>query len=76
MAALARSLRSGGELFVQTDVLERSLAYESALLKAADFTPWAESARVADNPYHAQSPRERRAIADGLPVYRLRFRRV
>ena len=76
VAALARSLRSGGELFVQTDVLERSLAYESALLKAADFTPWAESARVADNPYHAQSPRERRAIADGLPVYRLRFRRV
>ena len=76
VTALARALRSGGELFVQTDVLERSLAYESELLKAADFTPWAASARVLDNPYGAQSPRERRALADGLPVFRLRFRRV
>jgi tRNA (guanine-N7-)-methyltransferase len=76
VAALGRALRTGGELFVQTDVLERSLAYESAVLRAADFAPWAESARIADNPYRAQSPRERRAVADGLPVYRLRFRRV
>jgi tRNA (guanine-N7-)-methyltransferase len=75
-AALGSALGSGGELFVQTDVLERLLAYESVLTKAADFAPWAASARVADNPYGAQSPRERRAVGDGLPVYRLRFRRV
>jgi tRNA (guanine-N7-)-methyltransferase len=31
---------------------------------------------MADNPYGARSPRERRAIADGLPVHRLRFVRL
>jgi tRNA (guanine-N7-)-methyltransferase len=76
VAALGRAVRPGGELFVQTDVSERSLAYESALLKADDFVPWEASARIADNPYGALSPRERRAVADGLPVFRLRFRRV
>jgi tRNA (guanine-N7-)-methyltransferase len=76
VAAVGRAIRSGGELFVQTDVLERAQAYESALLKAADFVPWGSNARVADNPYDALSPRERRALADGLPVFRLRFRRV
>jgi tRNA (guanine-N7-)-methyltransferase len=75
VGALARALYSGGELFVQTDVLERALAYESVVLGAADFAPWASSARVVDNPYRAHSPRERRALADGLPVFRLRFRR-
>jgi tRNA (guanine-N7-)-methyltransferase len=34
------------------------------------------SPRLADNPYGARSPRERRAIADGLPVHRLRYERV
>ena len=76
VTTLARAVRSGGELFVQTDVLERALAYESTLAKAAEFSPWEASAQVADNPYSARSPRERRALADGLPVFRLRFRRV
>ena len=34
-----------------------------------------ESPRVAANPYGARGNRERRADADGLPVYRLRYRR-
>jgi hypothetical protein len=34
-----------------------------------------ESPHVSDNPYGARSPRERRAIADGLPVHRLRWAR-
>jgi tRNA (guanine-N7-)-methyltransferase len=29
---------------------------------------------VAENPYQARSPREHRAIADGLPIYRLHYR--
>jgi tRNA (guanine-N7-)-methyltransferase len=33
------------------------------------------SARICENPYIARSPRERRAIADGLPVHRLRWSR-
>jgi len=35
----------------------------------------AGSPRVAENPYNARSPREHRAITDGLPVFRLRYRR-
>jgi tRNA (guanine-N7-)-methyltransferase len=75
MAALANALRSHGELFVQTDVAERAAAYEALVGGCADFEPWEGSARVDDNPYQARSPRERRALADGLPVFRLRFRR-
>jgi len=28
----------------------------------------------AENPFAARSPREHRAIADGLPIYRLNYR--
>jgi tRNA (guanine-N7-)-methyltransferase len=76
VSALARVLCPNGELFVQTDVAERALAYENVVLEHAGFTPWAVTARVSDNPYQAKSPRERRAVADGLPVFRLRFRRL
>jgi tRNA (guanine-N7-)-methyltransferase len=73
---VARLLGPDGELFVQTDVEERALAYESLVEGDARFQPAGDlpgSARMADNPYGARSPRERRAIADGLPVHRLRF---
>jgi tRNA (guanine-N7-)-methyltransferase len=73
-----RLLEAGGELFVQTDVEERALQYETLLGNDPRFTPagdTAGSARLADNPYEARSPREKRAIADGLPVHRLRFRK-
>jgi tRNA (guanine-N7-)-methyltransferase len=36
----------------------------------------AGSPRLADNPFEARSPRERRAIADGLPVHRMLWRRA
>ena len=75
---VARLLEPGGELFVQTDVAERADVYE--LLGSADTRlepagDVAGSARLADNPYVARSPRERRAMADGLPVHRLRWKR-
>jgi tRNA (guanine-N7-)-methyltransferase len=76
---LARLLGPGGELFVQTDVEERALAYEDLLAGDARFRAAGDapgSPRMADNPYGARSPRERRAIADGLPVHRLRFERA
>ena len=38
------------------------------------FEPVLASARVEDHPYGARSPRERKAIEDGLPVFRLRYR--
>jgi tRNA (guanine-N7-)-methyltransferase len=69
MVQLARLLRSGGELFVQTDVEERAVAMAERIAASSEF-------RVRDgfehpNPYGARSNREVRADEDGLPVYRI-----
>ena len=73
---VARLLRPGGELFVQTDVEERADLYETQILGHAAFEAHGEvGARLRENPYGARSHRERRAIDDAIPVYRLRFRR-
>jgi tRNA (guanine-N7-)-methyltransferase len=76
---LARLLEPGGELFVQTDVEERAEGYEQLVALDARFVPDGDaggSPRLVDHPYVARSPRERRAIADGLPVHRMRWRRA
>jgi tRNA (guanine-N7-)-methyltransferase len=76
---VARLLQIGGELFVQTDVEERARAYEVLVATEPRLAPYGDasgSPRVAENPYGARSPRERRAISDGLPVHRLRWVRV
>lgn len=76
--SIARLLRDGGELFVQTDVEERALQYEAQIGAHPALEPAGDtdlSPRLAENPYQARSPREHRAIADGLPVHRLRYRR-
>lgn len=75
MAELWRVLRPGGELFVQTDVEERAAEYEQVIDASGWFAPAGAQARVTEHPYLALSPRERRATADGLPIYRLRYRR-
>jgi tRNA (guanine-N7-)-methyltransferase len=76
---IARLLVDAGELFVQTDVAERFDLYAELfagfpLLAPAGDAPG--SPVLADNPYGALSNRERRARDDGLPVYRLRYRRA
>jgi tRNA (guanine-N7-)-methyltransferase len=77
LSELGRVIRGGGELFLQTDVAERADEFERLLEGHEDFEPWSESGvRIEDNPYEARSPRERRAIEDGLPVVRLRYRRA
>jgi tRNA (guanine-N7-)-methyltransferase len=76
--AIARLLCPGGELFIQTDVSERADQYEALVHGDSRFVAAGDSpgsARLKDNPYEAQSPRERRAVLDGLPINRLRFRR-
>jgi tRNA (guanine-N7-)-methyltransferase len=76
---VARLLEPGGELFVQTDVEERAAAYEELVGLDPRFVPDGDtpgSPRLADHAYVARSPRERRAIADGLPVNRMRWRRA
>jgi tRNA (guanine-N7-)-methyltransferase len=75
---IERLLRSGGELFVQTDVEHRFEQYKEFLDARELLEPFGDepgSARLGDNPYGAQSPREKRAIADGMPIHRLRYRR-
>jgi tRNA (guanine-N7-)-methyltransferase len=84
---VVRLLKAGGNLYVQTDVEERALQYEARIREFAaeraanqaptlvpngdDGGPW-----LSENPYGARSPREHRAIADGMPVYRLRVRKA
>ena len=78
LGEVARLLEPDGELFVQTDVDERAQGYEELVSLDPRFLPAGDapgSPRLAENPYVARSPRERRAIADGLPVNRLRWRR-
>jgi tRNA (guanine-N7-)-methyltransferase len=72
---LVRVLAPGGELFVQTDVPERADAYEAIVGAIDELEPWGRSPRVDENPYGARSPRERRAMEDGLPIVRMRWRR-
>jgi tRNA (guanine-N7-)-methyltransferase len=72
---LARVLLPQGELFIQTDVAERANDYEALVAECAHFEPLEQQARIEDHPYGARSPRERKAIDDGLPIFRLRYRR-
>jgi tRNA (guanine-N7-)-methyltransferase len=75
---VARLLRPAGELFLQTDVEERASLYEGEIGDHAAFEPSGDAPgtpRVRDNPYDAQSHRERRAVADAIPIYRLRYAR-
>ena len=69
---LVRLLEDGGLLFVQTDVPERADAYR-AMLRAQ---PALEDLRSDENPAGVRSHRERRCEEEGLPVYRLSFRRL
>jgi tRNA (guanine-N7-)-methyltransferase len=78
LAELARLLEPGGELFIQTDVEERAALYAGVVGASDAFVPAGDtsgSPAIAENPFGARSPREHRAIADGLPVYRMLWRR-
>lgn len=75
---LARLLAPGGELFVQTDVWGTAQAYRDAIEPNAAFAPAGDapgSPLCAESPFAARSPRERRVMADGMPITRLRYRR-
>ena len=76
---VARLLRPGGELFVQTDVWDAARAYREAVEAHGGFSPMGDAAGsplCTDNPYGARSPRERRVMADGMPIIRLRYQRL
>ncbi len=78
LAEVSRLLVRGGELFVQTDVEDRAMAYAAQIESQGDFVPAGDLAGtpwLTENPYEARSPREHRAIKDGLPVHRMRYAR-
>ena len=72
---LARLLRPGGELFLQTDVEERAEGFVEALRAHPAFAI-AGDGYHPDNPYGARSNREARAIEDGLPIFRVLATRI
>lgn len=71
-----RVLTARGELFVQTDVEERALQYQAAIEATPGFEPAPGGPWLSENPFEARSPREHRAIRDGLPIYRLLYRKA
>ena len=75
LAQLVRVLCPGGELFIQTDVEERAAGYQALCDACPGLAPAPSGPRLDENPFGARSPRERRALSDGLPVYRLLYRR-
>jgi tRNA (guanine-N7-)-methyltransferase len=78
IAEVVRLLEDEGELFVQTDVPERAEQYAEVIGASQELRPAGDSDDspvVVDTPYGALSNRERRAVQDGLPVYRMRYRR-
>lgn len=79
ISAMVQLLADGGAIFVQTDVEERAELYERELSAHPALVPAGDdpgSPRLQANPYEALSPREHHAIADGLPIHRLRYRRA
>jgi tRNA (guanine-N7-)-methyltransferase len=72
---LVRLLCPAGELFIQTDVEERAASYEALADACSGLVPAPGGPRLAENPFAARSPREKRAMADGIPIYRLLYRR-
>lgn len=76
---LVRLLADEAELFLQTDVPERADEYRARLDGFDALVPAGDddgSPVLGSNPYGARSNRERRADQDGLPVYRMRYRRA
>ncbi len=68
---LARLMVPGGDVYVQTDVEARAMEYIDALRTHEAFMLSTDTGLVEENPFGARSNRERRAIEDGMPVFRI-----
>ncbi|MGB5812366.1 MAG: tRNA (guanosine(46)-N7)-methyltransferase TrmB [Polyangiales bacterium] len=71
LGELRRLMRADAVLFIQTDVEDRAERYARQIREADGFTLVSSDGFVADNPFDARSNREHRAIADGLPIWRI-----
>lgn len=68
---VTRLLRPQGEFFVQTDVEERVAEYIEKIRSYPELRLQTDSGLIGDNPYGIPSNRERHAVEDGIPVYRV-----
>jgi tRNA (guanine-N7-)-methyltransferase len=76
VAELARLLAPGALLLVQTDVEDRAVAYFERLAACPALENTVTGMFADESPFApARSNRETRAIADGLPIHRMVFRR-
>ena len=76
VAELARLLAPGALLLVQTDVEDRAVAYFERLAACPLLENTGTGMFVEESPFApARSNREVRAMADGLPIHRMVFRR-
>jgi tRNA (guanine-N7-)-methyltransferase len=71
LTELARLMKPAGQLFIQSDVEHRAEQYVAELRSVAGFTLASDSGYVDANPFDARSNREKRAIEDGLPIWRI-----
>ena len=76
LAELSRLMAPGGTLFIQTDVEHRAEQYVAQLRAQPELRLLSESGYVDENPFGARSNREKRAIEDGLPIWRIVAARV
>ena len=71
LTELERLMAPRGELFIQTDVEHRAHQYVAQLRERPGFELWSGHGLVDENPFGARSNRERRAVEDGLPIWRI-----
>ena len=71
LAELGRLMAPEGTLFIQTDVEHRAEQYVAQLHAQPELRLLSESGYVDENPFGARSNREKRAIEDGLPIWRI-----
>ena len=64
-------MKPGGRLFIQTDVEHRAEQYLDQVRATPGFSLVSESGYIDANPFDARSNREKRAIEDGLPIWRI-----
>lgn len=68
---LARVIRQGGDLYVQTDVEDRAMDYVEVIRADGRFALQGADGFIEANPFGSVSNREKRAAEDGLPVWRI-----
>ncbi len=71
LTELARLMKPGAQLFIQTDVEHRAGQYLEQLRASPAFRLATDTGCVETNPFDARSNREKRAIEDGLPIWRI-----